>query len=591
MTRTSYRVPAMIAPFDATVHVPGSKSHANRLIVCACLTEGETRITGATPCDDVAVMVANLQTMGFDLQWIDHQRGILSVRGGVPSRALGEPCVLDCHNAGTTLRFLASVAAFVPGRWILTGDAHMQRRPIGDLVAALQALGVDARATNDCPPVHIVGGTMRGGTVTLDARISSQFLTSLLLVGPRVPTGLRVALSGPLASSGYVELTARVMRDFGIDVQRERDCFVVSNQQYRSRGSYTVEGDWSAAGAWCVLETCTGSVIRMPALTTDSVQADRHLPLALARLASPGDCTLDATEIPDQVMNLAVRAAVRRGTTTMRGLTNLRRKECDRLAVIAQALATAGVDIEELPDGLIIRGAGSLAALATQKHPVTLDPHGDHRMAMAYAILGLLRGNVTVADPACVQKSYPTFFADLTSLLSETKPIVIVGMRGVGKSSMGRRLARRLRLRHDDADWLVEKRCGMTVAAYVAAHGWEAFRREEEAVIADALRPGCVLSLGGGALESAATLARVSMHAIVVWLQADEAEIVRRLKRRARPALSALPLEEEVRTVLQQRTPQYERAAHIRVPPSLPFGAQVPFVVRSLRRHLLETDR
>lgn len=586
MTRSVIRVPALSVPFDATVHLPGSKSHANRAIVCACLAPGLTRITGATPCDDVAVMVRGLQAMGYQLRWIDQSHGELEIRGGVPlcdnARA-----TIDCHNAGTALRFLVSVAAVTPGLWTLTGNRHMLTRPIGDLVAALKMLGVDAEAANGCPPVRIRGGGLHGGSVVLDATVSSQFLTSVLLIAPVLPTGLTLTLSGRLASAGYVELTRRTMRDFGCEVHDDHGSFSVAPQMYRPLTSYRIEADWSAAGAWLALASLSNCTIDMPGLRDDSEQSDRHLPALLQTLQTSGDHEVDATETPDQVMNLAVFAACRSGTTTMRGLQNLRVKECDRLAVITSELRKAGVDIREVTDGIVVRGAGSPLALRRRgAAPVLLDPHGDHRMAMAFAILGLVRGGVAISDPGCVVKSYPSFFQDLQSAMSASRTIVIVGMRGVGKSSLGRRLASRLKLRYMDSDHLVEDRLREPLATFIAREGWDAFRRTEADIIRDALRPGIVLSLGGGALTTEATRSFLRGRAIIVWLQADLSQIVARLKRRARPALTSLPLEDEVRTVLAERTPQYREVATMTVSARVPFGRQVPLIQRELEAML-----
>jgi 3-phosphoshikimate 1-carboxyvinyltransferase len=582
-----YRVPAMRLPSDCELLVPGSKSHANRAIVCACLSDSTTTIKNSTPCDDVLAMVDCLKRLGFDLRWINEQHGELSVKGGVPRS--GGTAVLDAHNAGTTLRFLTSVASLIAGEWTVTGDEHMRKRPIGDLTKALRALGAVIEDKGGCPPLKIHGGTLKGRAVRLKADISSQYLTSLLLISPLLKEGLSVELVGALASSGYIDLTEKTMKDFGIQITRKENTFSVQHGKYVSPASYEIEGDWSAAGSWFVLQALTGSSIAMPNLRNDSMQSDRKLPDAIRKLKKTGDVTLDCSQIPDQVMNLCVLAAFRKGTATFTKIANLRKKECDRLHVIATELKKAGVDIRELDDDLVIRGAGSIEKVAKAAGPVTLDPHDDHRMVMAFAIFGLLRGNIAIRNPDCVWKSYPTFFMDLETVVRSGRTVTIIGMRGVGKSALGRKLAATLRMKHIDSDHLFEKQHG-SIRTFIEKKGWPEFRKKEEEVIASAIQNGTILSLGGGALSEAKTRALIKKRTIPVWLQAKETELVKRLQSGKRPPLTDLPLHQEVRKFLLERGPHYREVAAIEISPKLRYGEQIPFVLRSLAELLRSHD-
>ncbi len=577
--KQSFHVPAMRIAAECDLSLPGSKSHANRAIICACLASGRTIIRNSTPCDDVLVMVDNLKRIGFNVRWINEQKGELRIEPGIPK---GGKATLDCHNAGTTLRFLTSVASLVPGEWIVTGDNHMKRRPIGDLTKALRSLGAVITDKGGCPPLEIRGGTLRDRAVRLKADISSQYLTSLLLIGPLLADGLAVELAGALASSGYIDLTEKTMKDFGVQIRRKENTFFVQHCRYTTPVTYEIEGDWSAAGSWLVLEALTGSMIRMPNLWTNSTQSDRKLPDVIKRLKKPGDMTLNCSEIPDQVMNLCVFAAFRKGAVTFTNIANLRTKECDRIHVIATELKKVGVDICERGDDLVVRGAGSLAKIAKSAVPVMLDPHDDHRMVMAFAIFGLLRGNLTIRNPDCVRKSYPTFFMDLEKIIGATRPITVVGMRGVGKSALGRKLARKLGMTHIDSDHEFEKKHG-PIRDFIAQKGWNAFRKKEEEVIASSLRSGSVLSLGGGALTSAKTRKLIKEKTIAVWLQARESDLIKRLQSGKRPPLTDLPLAEEVRKFLLERGPHYREVAAIEISPTVRFSEQVPCVLKSLR--------
>ncbi len=422
-----YRCEPFDLPGEFTLELPGSKSHANRAIVAACLTDGVTRLENALTCDDTDIIVKNLQKLGYDIRVIDADKGIVDIHGGVPSA--GGAGLLHFNNAGTPLRLVSSVAALTPGDWTVTGSDRMLQRPIADLVNALRQLGVEVEDTAGRLPIRIRGGSMRGGTVRLDASKSSQFLSSLLLVGPRVKEGLNVELVSDLTSPGYVELTERVMRDFGVNVQRGENAFSVSEGAYSRTEPYAIEGDWSAAGALLALAEIKGVKAVFPNLRSDSLQSDRFVPSMIERMRAEGDMELDCTDVPDQVMSLALVAAHRDGVTTLNGAANLRGKECDRLGVLREQLSLIGVDIVEHPDGVIIRGAkNAVYGRAKTGTDVVMDPYDDHRMAMCFAVLGSHHAGISVKDPHCVSKSYPHFFRDLESLRPAGR--VEAGVRG-----------------------------------------------------------------------------------------------------------------------------------------------------------------
>jgi 3-phosphoshikimate 1-carboxyvinyltransferase len=555
MSTNPLAVAPLLLPFDAELVMPGSKSHANRAIICACLAKGATTITNATPCDDVALLVKNLQKIGFQLEWKEKTSGTIEVRGGIPKK--GRTATLDCGNAGTTLRFLTSLACIVPGTWTITGDAHMQKRPIGDLVKALKQLGAEIEDTKGCPPIKIKGGTLKEGSTTLDASKSSQFLTSLLLIEPALMKPLTIKTRS-VASPKYVELTKQVLEDFGNQVPKQ----------------YEIEGDWSAAGAFLVLAELSQSRIRFSNLEELSKQADKHIQDAIEKMKQKGDMTINCNNIPDQVMNLAILAAHRKGTTKITGAANLSLKECDRLAVITKELKKLGIRIKEHSDGVIIQGGNNIKS-------ALLDPHDDHRMVFAFAILGSLHSGIKIKNPECVSKSYPNFFQDLKKLHQSPRCIAIIGMRGCGKSNLGKKLANKLKLKRIDTDAVFEKKHGK-IGAFVQKRGWKPFRDEEEKIVAASLKSGYVVSLGGGAIESAQTRKNLMSEATVIWMQASARQTIQRLKKTKRPALTKMSLEQEVKTVLKKRDPLYKSVAAINLPERTPFSKQIPFLVRAL---------
>ena len=385
----------MAAPIE--LELPGSKSHANRALVAACLAPGRSTLLAATPCDDVVHMVEGLGRMGFGVAWLDRERGTVEVEGGLPADpgARGE---LDCGEAGTTLRFLTALACAVPGTWRLSGAARLRERPLAPLVAALESLGARIESAGGQPPLTVHGGTLRPGTVELDASTSSQFVSALLLAGRALRDSIEPRIPGPLASPDYVDLTREVLADFAAG----------------PRLDYAIEGDWSAWGPFAVLAELEGLELVASNLRADSRQADRRLPALVSALRGPGEREVDCGDTPDQLMNLAVLAALRQGTTRFVGAANLRLKESDRLGVLVREFRRAGVDLEEHADGVLVRGPARL-------RPAELDPEGDHRMAMAFALLRVREGGLRIADPGCVAKSYPRFFEDLERVLLQAR--------------------------------------------------------------------------------------------------------------------------------------------------------------------------
>jgi 3-phosphoshikimate 1-carboxyvinyltransferase len=538
-------------PFDLELALPGSKSHANRLLVAAALANGVSTIRGATPCEDVELMVGNLARLGFAVRWSDRARGEVAITGGIP-RGPGR-ATLDCGNAGTTLRFLCAVSALVPGEWTLTGTARMRQRPIGPLVHALRALGADIEDQNGCPPVAVRGGTLRGGRVAVDASLSSQFASALLLISNAAPSPLTLEIADA-TSEPYLELTRSVLADF-------------------APGSHEVEGDWSAAGAFLVLAELTHSRLRPTNLRPDSAQGDRELPRLIATLREPGELTVDCRALPDQLMNLAVLAAHRHDGTRFVGAANLRHKESNRLAVLVGELQKVGIAIVEHEDGVLVRPSPVL-------RPAKLDPHGDHRLAMAFALLAMLHAGIEVIDHGCVAKSYPGFFADLRSIHDQPRGVALVGMRGAGKSTLGAALAQRWAVPSADSDAEFERQHG-PIAEFVAAHGWPEFRRREEAVVDAVLRPGQVSALGGGAVLSAATRQRLRERALVVFVDEDLAALQERIARRPRPSLTGGDPVDELARVLAERLPLYRGVADLVLAP----GAERRQRIDAIDRH------
>jgi 3-phosphoshikimate 1-carboxyvinyltransferase len=409
------------APIDIVVSVPGSKSLSNRALVVASLAEGKSRLSNVLHSDDTRFMMSHLRTLGIALQALDDEIEIEG-RGGhfQPVQAS-----LFCGNAGTTVRFLTAFCTLVPGVQVVTGDQRMQTRPIYDLVDALTGLGVDIECVNGCPPVTVRSPILPGGRVQVQANLSSQYLSAILMVAPYARQPISLEAAGEMVSEPYIELTLEVMAAFGVAVARpDRRRFHIPQQCYQGR-NFAIEGDATSAGYWWALAASTAGRVTVKNIQPVSHQGDMELLPILermgctvtgqdgvtvqgpGRLQSPG--VVDMNRLPDGVMTLAVLAALARGETRIVNVANLRIKESNRLAALVAELQRIGIEAEELADGIRIQGG--------EPHGADIETYADHRMAMSFAILGARVPGIRIGTPECVSKSYPTFFEELQVLL------------------------------------------------------------------------------------------------------------------------------------------------------------------------------
>lgn len=388
------------------VAVPPSKSYTQRALVLAALSDGESTIENAADCDDSRLLVEALTKLGVDLRWSD---GELAIEGGRPlSRPPGP---LNLGNSGTALRFLSAFSLLTEFELELEGIQAMGRRPMPGLIDALRSLGVEVieRGSKGCPPVTLKGSGHRGGRVRLDPSGSSQQLSALLLVAPRLAEGLTIEVAGPIPSSPYVEMTIQTLDAFG-GQGRWLDSNTIEVEAGRLEGRhYVVEGDWSAAAMVLAGGFITGRPVEIENLPVRSLQGDRIILDVLNRLERGRHNTLDLESTPDLVPAVVAAALFANGETRIEGIGHLRFKESDRLAVLADELTKLGASIQQESSALSIRPK-------SLRSGAPLDPHGDHRMAMAFGLVSLGVSGIEVLDRGCVSKSFPRFWDVLKRL-------------------------------------------------------------------------------------------------------------------------------------------------------------------------------
>ncbi|HET7543567.1 MAG TPA: 3-phosphoshikimate 1-carboxyvinyltransferase [Polyangiaceae bacterium] len=421
------RIPKLTRPPELTWRVPGSKSITNRALVLAALAEGESTLEGVLHSDDTRHMRAALSALGIAIE--DLGPTTLLVRGG-RSRLRVPKAPLFVGNSGTTVRFLAALACLVPGPVALVGDEAMARRPIQDLVDGLRQLGVEIDCASGCPPLTIYGGRLPGGTISMRGDRSSQYFSALLMAAVLAEGPVTVDISGNLVSRPYIDITRRMIEDFGgaVDVTA-LGYRAVPRSTYRAR-SYIIEPDASSASYPFALAAVTGGTITVPGLGVSALQGDYGFLDVLTRVGARVEkhadsstvtgtsdlhgIAVDMHDISDTVMTLAAIAPVLRGETGISNVANIRIKETDRLLATVQELERLGQAVKHGDDWLSVE--------PRPLTPATVHCYADHRMAMSFAVLGAATGAVSIEDPACVAKTYPGFWADLAACYEGERP-------------------------------------------------------------------------------------------------------------------------------------------------------------------------
>ncbi|QMU79116.1 3-phosphoshikimate 1-carboxyvinyltransferase [Streptacidiphilus sp. PB12-B1b] len=406
------------------VEIPGSKSITARALFLAAAAEGTTVLHRPLLSDDSEGFAEGLTTLGYRL---DRQPGVWTVEGRPGGPAVAEADVF-CRDGATTARFLPALAAAGHGTFRFDASEQMRRRPLGPLTTALRGLGVDL--THDRAeghhPLTVRADGVKGGALTLDAGLSSQFLTALLLLGPLTAEGLEITVSD-LVSVPYVEMTLAMMRRFGNDARRTGDTFHVPATPYRAV-EYLVEPDASTAGYVLAAAALTGRTVTVPGLGSESLQGDLRFAEVLRRMGAEVSLTPDSVtvtgperlrgitvnmrDISDTVPTLAAIAPFADGPVRIEDVYNTRVKECDRLAACEKNLRAMGVPVATGRDWIEIRPA--------RPRPAHIACHGDHRIAMSFSIAGLrTEGGVTLDDPGCVRKTFPGFHRALAALRAD----------------------------------------------------------------------------------------------------------------------------------------------------------------------------
>ncbi|MEM0089932.1 MAG: 3-phosphoshikimate 1-carboxyvinyltransferase [Nitrososphaerota archaeon] len=409
------------------VRAPPSKSYSHRAIIAASMTDGECVVKNVSKSNDVIATINACKKFGASI--IEEGDGLI-ISGFSTPKVPDD--VVNVQNSGTTLRIMTGVSCLVKdGYVVLTGDESIRRRPMQPLLDALNMLGGECWSTrlNGCAPIIVKGSGLKGGNAWMTGSISSQFVSSILFSSPKALNDTTLIIQGDLVSRPYVDSTINVLEQFGIRIKREGyKVFHIPSQQNFKPARFTVPGDFGLASFMMVAALMTDGSVIVEGLSQDLPQADAaivdilikmganvKLDYGSGRVMVSGSGKLrggsfNLSDSPDLLPVLAVLATKCEGTLEITGVEHARVKESDRVSALAHTLSKIGMNVRESTDGLSIT-QGKLV-----KHAV-LDPRGDHRLFMAYCLLGLiLEEGCTVIGAESASVSYPNFLEDLASL-------------------------------------------------------------------------------------------------------------------------------------------------------------------------------
>ena len=408
------------------VCAPPSKAYTQRMLIASALSHGTSKISGPLISDDTEATLRAVKALGPKVKSIED---CWTVEGAKPLKGAQKP--IDCGESGATLRFMIPVAALAPEPSVFVLRKSLEQRPIAPLLQSLKQLGVEThhQRLGGKAAIRVEGGGISGGKTTMRGDISSQFVTGLLFACPMAQADTEITLTTPLESKGYVEMTAAVLAEHGakVHISEEFDRLRISSNQTYKPCSHRVPGDFSSAAFLLAAAAITRSDVSIKNLDYAAVQGDKAVLGILKRMTVNGKVCpdivevegkgglleaidVDARDIPDLVPVCAVLACYAKGTSKIYDAYRLRYKESDRLLSLYLELKKMGAQIAMDESSLTVKGPCAL-------HGAVIDPHNDHRIAMACSVAALgASGETRIQNAECVRKSYPRFFSDLRVL-------------------------------------------------------------------------------------------------------------------------------------------------------------------------------
>lgn len=413
-----YEVNQVSEPIDIKVKVPGSKSITNRALLLASLSEGTSILKNVLFSNDSRHFIDCVKKLGYEIH-VDEPKQLVTLNGGKPRT----DTLINVGSAGTAARFITAMLAAYPGIYTIDASEQMQARPMRPLFEALTELGAGTTYLKKeyHLPVRLEGRGLKGGEVILDASKSSQFLSALLMSGVLHHKDLRIIPSGKETARAYIDITLNMIRQFGGNAYRAEDgSYVVpSGNIYKAR-EYDIEPDVSAACYFYAMAFLLGGTALVEGIHRDSMQGDIKFLYLLEKMGAVlidtpsgmlltgpeqgiyGGIDVDLNDFSDQTMTLAVLAAYAQTPTRIRGIEHIKYQESNRVNAVINELRRTGIEAEETEDGMIIHPGIPKAAL--------IETYDDHRMAMAFSLIGLKAGGIKIGNPSCTAKTFENYF-------------------------------------------------------------------------------------------------------------------------------------------------------------------------------------
>ena len=410
---------------NGTIKCPSNKSYTHRAIFLAALSDGKSIVKKILRSNDISATISACRGFGVEVEEVEDK---VTINNTIDSTV--DSSMINAENSGTTIRIAIAIAALSGGNTRLTGDESLRKRPMQPILDSLETMGVKTESDDGKPPVHI-NGKIEGKEISIKGDISSQFISALMIIAPRLPEGLTINVEGELVSKPYVDLTIAIMKKFGVEVKIEEEYrkYLITHQIYKPT-TFSIPSDFSNLALLLAANVLLGDGLRIEINLGDMPQGDEAIVDILERLGvnvtleediikteSPlllKGGKFDLSDTPDLLPAIAILALKSEKPIELFNVKHARFKETDRIAILSRELRKIGLDVEEKDDGMILKKSKEV-------HGAELNSEHDHRLFMAFSIAGMFVGECTVSDPDSVKVSYPEFISDMKNAGAKLK--------------------------------------------------------------------------------------------------------------------------------------------------------------------------
>ena len=410
---------------NGTITCPSNKSYTHRAIFLAALSDGKSIVKKILRSNDISATISACRGFGVEVEQVEDK---VTINNTIDSTV--DSSMINAENSGTTIRIAIAIAALSGGNTTLTGDESLRKRPMQPILDSLETMGVKTQSDDGKPPVHI-NGKIQGKEISIKGDISSQFISALMIIAPRLPEGLTIYVEEELVSKPYVDLTIAIMKKFGVEVKIEEEYrkYLITHQIYKPT-TFSIPSDFSNLALLLTANVLLGDGLRIEINLGDMPQGDEAIVDILERLGvnvtleediikteSPlllKGGKFDLSDTPDLLPAIAILALKSEKPIELFNVKHARFKETDRIAILSRELRKIGLDVEEKEDGMILKKSKEV-------HGAELNSEHDHRLFMALSIVGMFVGECTVSDPDSVKVSYPEFISDMKNAGAELK--------------------------------------------------------------------------------------------------------------------------------------------------------------------------